>query len=675
MIDKDKALKILINIVKNRLEHQDYPRVTRYASLLKKLVTGENMEDLVERFALREDTELFAQRLRITQHIVKPLTRSAYRPINKISRVTPIINEISYDDKLQDKKGKPINKEKAWQNVTELKKAMSVIYGGESIDTYLEKRFGDLSAYDPNSFLLTSFANFDNRFQKPEPYITEISSATAIHYEYFNNILQYLVCRGAIKIPIKSADSDAVKTEDGFEYHIYVDNDTVVFTQLDSNLYKDLIVDQITEGVYIQNPAKAEDDYYGTNGTVIRFKDERTFLIRYYDQKSGVVPAVRIGCVPDPLTDGRTCLSVLDNAIPYLMKTIKTVSEMDLSMSLHAFPQKIIRTPRCQGATGDKCEKGKNRAGALCTVCKGTGKAMVSTSTQVTIELSLPEDTRNPDAMFDLEKIVHYVSLPIDILKFQNEYIEQLKGDIMKAIYNSDVFTRAQIQDTATAKNIEYESVNDTLQPYGTQYSTIRNYKTLIVANFLDIAAGLIVRHKFPKDYKLRSLQMMLEVLKTANDSGAPSHVKKEINRDITNNLYQDRPDELKRIECQSRFMPFDGMVDAQIQFAISNKKCTRETEILYYNFKDIFVALEQAAELSNQFFYDYPYETQKIKIDSFVEKIIQAIDDQQPKEIGFDGNANPNDGGNNSGGNAAPPPNNKGGQDGNQKESDKIAA
>lgn len=673
MIDKEKALSILTNIVKNRLEHQDYSRVTRYSKLLKQLVTGEDMEDLVERFALREDSELFAQRLRITQHIVKPLTRSAYRPINKISRVTPIINEISYDEKLQDK-GKPINREKASQNVAELKKAMSKIYGGESIDTYLEKRFGDLSAYDPNSFLLTSFANFDSRFEKPQPYITEVSSNTAIHYEYFNNVLQYLVCRAGIKIPIKTADSNVISTQDGYEYHIYVDNDTVVFTQLDSNLYKGLLVNKATDGVYIQNPANAQDDYYGANGIVIRFNDERTFLIRYYEQKSGVVPAVRIGCVPDPLTDGRTCLSVLDNAIPYLMKTIKTVSEMDLAMSLHAFPQKIIRTPRCNGATGDKCDKGKNRAGSTCTVCKGTGKAQVSTSTQVTIELSLPEDTRNPDAMFDLEKIVHYVTLPIDILEFQNKYIEQLKADIMKAIYNSDVFTRAQIQDTATAKNIEYESVNDTLQPYGTQYSTIRNYETVIVANFLDIAAGLIVKHKFPKDYKLRSLQMMLEVLKTANDSGAPSYVKKEINRDIANNLYQDRPDELKRIEAQSRFMPFDGMIDSQIQFAISNKKCTRQTEILYYNFKDIFVALEQAAELSNQFFYDYPYEIQKSKIDSFVEKIIQAIDDQQPKEIGFDGNATPDDGGNNPDGNSAPSPNNNDGQ-GDQKKEDKINA
>ena len=265
MIDQIQALRLLINNVRTEKTHRDYSRVTRYSDLLKKLVTGEDMDELMQRFVMREDEELFKQRVRITQHITRPLTRAAYRPINKISRATPIINEIVYPSKKTNNNNQAntdIPKEKVKENQAKIKEAINKIYGGQSLDVCLEKKYGDLSAYDPNAFLLTSFKPFNNITQEAEPFVVEISSHQAVDYEYFNNVLQYLIARGDYNIPIKKTGVEEITFEKGYEYHIYVDNDTVSFTPLDPALYENISAEVVTE-TFILNPALSTESFYG----------------------------------------------------------------------------------------------------------------------------------------------------------------------------------------------------------------------------------------------------------------------------------------------------------------------------------------------------------------------------------------------------------------------------
>ncbi len=150
MIKKDKALTILTDVVQNKKEHADYPRVTKYSELLKKIVTGEGQEDLLKRFNLREDAELFQQRKDLTITVTKPHAATAMKPVNKIPRVTPLINDILIEG--DEKKAK------------ELKEVIKTFYGGENLDTLLEKRFPDLNAYDPNAFFLDSLRGGDLLF-------------------------------------------------------------------------------------------------------------------------------------------------------------------------------------------------------------------------------------------------------------------------------------------------------------------------------------------------------------------------------------------------------------------------------------------------------------------------------------------------------------------------------
>ena len=66
-------------------------------------------------------------------------------------------------------------------------------------------------------------------------------------------------------------------------------------------------------------------------------------------QKSNLefIPAFRVGYLRDDATDGRTFVSPIDSAIPYFRKSLKAVSELDLSITLHTFPQKIQQHDFC----------------------------------------------------------------------------------------------------------------------------------------------------------------------------------------------------------------------------------------------------------------------------------------------------------------------------------------
>ncbi len=610
----EQAYDLLIEAIKNRTVHADYKRVCDYATLFRTFMTGEGADDLLEQFVLREDTEMFAQRKKITQNILKPSSATAMKPLYKIPRVTPVMNVITYKNPDKEKED-------------ELRRVVDTFYGGESLDVFMEKRFPTLNGYDPNSFFLILIPDFDETLEKPKPYITEVPADQAIHFEYFNNDLQYLMVRSDWYYSVLSGDN-AVK---GNRYQFYGENYAIEFTQTDAAAYMFLKQDAFTDTNALVGPNK------GQPVKLYRFGSDRVFEVTEFDTKSGKVPAVRVGCVPDPLTDGRTMVGILDNAEPYFMKTIKTVSELDIAMSLHAFPQKIEYTPSCPGVDNKGCKNGFDNSGRVCDACHGSGVSTTHTTGQETIRIKLP-DERNIDKMFDLSKLVHYVQVPIDGMTFQKAYVDYLSERIMKSIYNSDIFVKDTVAETATNQRIQMESVYDTLQPFASHYAVTRTYVVTVMAGYLDLANDLIVRYSFPKDFKFKPVTTLLVELKAANDSQAPPFVKNEITNDIRSSMFEDRPEELKKLKIRDHFHPFAGKTEAEIQSAINGKRVTREAAVLYDNFIPIFVSLEEdaAMETPPKNFYDFPIKDQKEKIAVKVQAIIELIDAAEVVSIEF---------------------------------------
>ena len=150
-------------------------------------------------------------------------------------------------------------------------------------------------------------------------------------------------------------------------------------------------------------------------------------------------------------------------------------------MSLHAHPQKIQYVRACQEPN---CNQGRLPAGGTCKTCKGTGREKVSTSAQEVIELNMP---RNPEDMITLDNIVRYVSPPVDLVQFQDEYIKSLTAQCKEAIYNSEIFSRQEIAETATGKNIDLQNVYDALYPMAEAFAQTWEKSVYFISKITDM--------------------------------------------------------------------------------------------------------------------------------------------------------------------------------------------
>lgn len=624
-ISKDEALSVLVDTITFEKKHQDYDRVVELAVLYNQLITGKDVKDLLSMFVRRESPIMFEQRKALTIAITPSVAHRVMQTWYKVPRVEPVINKLDYEG------------EGAEEKKQELQAIINTYYGEESVDSYLGRRIPDLNGTDPNSFILTLFDNFDSKVEKARPYPKEVSSSEVINFEYKNNELLWLITCFPHAYLKKSQPDNAPGLEKkqseylpGKEYFIYNFNDEIRFRQVDSDLYPEVKIQILTDVIDADN-----------SGQYYRIDKSRLFRVDFFEPKAGMVPAFRVGVKKDLTTRGRTCVNLFHAALPYFMKTIKTVSEMDLTMALHAFLQKLNYVPRCKGTQQQPCNGGMLPDGKTkCSICNGTGKIVIS-STQDDIELTIPKDL---EQIIDLSKLIHYVDLPIDTPKFQDEYIDKLEAKVIKTLYGSDLHVKDSVAVTATSKNIDMQAVYDALWPLAVGYAEQRKKTIQLLASFTDLAAGLIQEYKFAKDFKFKDLETMLNELKQAADSSAPAFIKQEIVRDISHIIYADRPDELRKLEVLQRFDPFEGKTETEIQYIISNNLASEFTKVLYAEFKTIFQELEDEQEASSKgmelvSFYDLAPGIQKTKVDTKVQDYIKKLSDQQAKAMppGFD--------------------------------------
>ena len=87
--------------------------------------------------------------------------------------------------------------------------------------------------------------------------------------------------------------------------------------------------------------------------------------------------------------------------------------------------------------------------------------------------------------MFDLEKVLVYKQPPIDLIKFQDEYVRNLKTDAHLSVFNSNMFitNEAEFAKTATEVNLNTQGIFDTLFPYTEK--ACRKFQRFVLVTFV----------------------------------------------------------------------------------------------------------------------------------------------------------------------------------------------
>ena len=601
MIPKEK-IDFISKAIKTKKTHPDYQRVTDLAKEYHAHISGVKLDEYLKQFVMREDEKMFDQRKRLTNAISPALANSLKKPFYKVSRNSNVKKILNLKDP---------NRE------TIVRKMMKYFYGSreddnKGLDYWLKMRFIEIAFEDPNAFIVVEWEGKDvSQILEPRPF--EVSSEEALNYEIKNDELQWLFCKFAYTYT--ALENKEEKEVAGEKYTLYDKDMSFNIEQFDPKYHEQ------------------SNFVIGANQTKIEV-DKKHFLITWFYPKLGYVPAFRVGCFRDSVTKGRTFVNPFHSAMTYFRKSLKVVSELDLTMTLHAFPQKWQYAEKCKGESKTRrCEGGKIIGTSdTCGECKGTG-VKTHTTAQDIIYLPIPESKED---MFDLEKMSAYKYPPIDLIKFQNEFTIQLKKDAHYAVFNSNMFLAddAQFAKTATEVNDNMEGIYDALEPYTEKFSEVWKFivKLMIRISGYSISEDSEINHTFPADLKLKSSTILLAELKSANESGAPSFMRDEITTELAGQIYAGDDVAMLKYYTRHRFFPFNGKNSDEISLLMSSQYVSEFTKVLYANYEAIFTDIEK--QYPN--FYQIEYLKQWDILNSATQVYIDELKKSQTPQISF---------------------------------------
>lgn len=617
------GVSILADTITYSRTHVDYPRVCLIATDYTIYSTGLGIEGKLKQFNMRETDEAFKQRKQLSQMITPDLVNAVRKPLEKVPR-TPANISIVW----KEKDIKESNEKKK-----ELLESGMNFWGDKSYEKYIAKRLPELDTTDPNTFVIIESSGAynpkDPLSEKLKPYPFEANSFEAINYEYINNVLQWLIV-----LNHQMMVDNKGNLVQGDIFYLYLTNENVKATQIHADVVEDYINANTGVTIFVSTEKEIPDFSAIKTKTEYLYQigEDRSkakfFIIRAYSHKMGKVPAKRVGTITDTSTRNRTCVPVIHPAQAYFEKSIKSMSEFDLTNCLHVFPRLIQYADACEGyrtkETVIGCSKGITPEGTTCKACNGSG-FKGHTSAQDVLQVRMP---RELSEIVSLEHILVYKSPPIDLLKFQQEFaFDKLRNSTYNAVYNDTHIQASSSVKTATEVDRNMDDVYDTLQSFGDNYSDFYVWGYGCIASIRDMGENIVIHHNFPSDFKFQSLGSLLDELAQANKSEAESHVKYAINKKILQKIYIDQPKQILKLETQSKYNPFPGMEKDEISLIITSGLTTRFNCILYSNFGNIFSKIESEANRRNIDFYEMAETMQITLIQACVNDIIRQID------------------------------------------------
>lgn len=591
-MDIQQATSLLIAKIAENKEHQDYKRCVQLAKDYRAIMTAKDQDEWIVSYKARETGEQKQQRLDITISTTDYIMNRFVNLTDRIKRVDNIVDNVYYQDDKSD--------------IAPLNAVLDKFYHGNSLRDYLHETMQHYSYYDPNAFLMINFRN-DAGNIIPVP--VEFPSDEVYQWSENENEIAWFIARQAYTSP---------KGETGFK-----------FTLLAPDLSVQAI--EIKEG-------------YSPVGQVYSIEVEgksdpvKYDIILNNNTASKMTPVFKLGYVRDALTNRRTFVSHIQPAFNLIRKYINMVSEYDLSMALHAFLQKYQYANVCEWEETDeegeivRCNEGYLRSSEgkrECPNCKGSGLVLHRT-TQDIILIKNPE---GKDEHIPLSEMVHYVQMPMDLITMQRDNIDRCVQDIEKAILNTELISRADVQVTTTATEniIDLENINAFLYKYGSAYARLFINTVKQVAIYIGKDEGLIVNYEYPKDSQLETIQMLLKLRAEAVNSGAPYAVIENIDTKILVKQSQGDSDTVTWVRAWERFRPFKELNITERLNILAELPITDRKKVLYVYFEEIRQTIE--AKTPN-FYLIKDFIAQSRLIDLAINEIIEKYNIKEVEPV-----------------------------------------
>jgi len=591
MINTEQGISIMVPRISGQTRHENWERTVNRRKLYHAMMTGDDIEEYLTRFACREDEDQFAMRKAITQQCVSPAVNEAGAKFYKTSRYPNIKKEISYEN---DSKKLP-----------KLEAALNQFCYQGDVQSYLAMEYDRRSLIDPNAFLVIDFGAFDAmQNQKPGSYGVFIPCDCVVDFEFLpNDELNWLVIEREIQIYDK--DSNVIKLKD---YIGYLGNDIVVFEHYHEDR-KDMRGKLIASGA---------DEY------------------RYYtlSVKAGQVQAFRIGYIKDPITNFKTMVSPLDLAETVVMDLNNDKSEYDMTKRFHVFPQKFQFAERCPGLNAIvTCSHGQTPEGTTCTKCKGQG-VVIHTSSSDIITMPMPKDKEQ--YFMPLADLVHYAKPDIEIIQHLREDLDASRLAIMRAIFTTQSAVKTdgnvKLNNTATEFTIKADDENNILLPFCEHKSKAFKFIVRQIALFNDIADGLKVLFEYPASLRFESIEELQAMFSQLVTSGASPTLLDDLEVEIASKRFVDDSAGLIKYNVWRIHRPFRNRPSEETQFSIGSGYSPKWVEVLWANYENIMTEMEN----ENKSFYSLDYKGRHELIKARAQEYVAELEPAVPVKTGF---------------------------------------
>jgi hypothetical protein len=239
---------------------------------------------------------------------------------------------------------------------------------------------------------------------------------------------------------------------------------------------------------------------------------------------------------------------------------------------------------------------------------------------------------RDKEEFLNLDNMVKYISPSVELVAWQDRYIDALTVRCKEAMYNTELFSKKEVAETATGKNIDLQNVYDSLYDMAMSFSIKWKFSVTMIAKIIDQLEGLTCYYVFSKDFKLKSLTDLYNDLTIVGNSNADNFIKEAIYDDIAGIFYGEDPVAMNRYKTQKAFYPFSGMSEKEIIIALNSPEVTEYAKTLYLNSGWIYdeLYMESLKKPKSISFYELPREEQKKLIEQKVNQIIA----NKPKEV-----------------------------------------
>ena len=575
----------LIQVAADKRKHQHYLRTVALSKRYTALSTGEGISAYMKVYSRREDKELFKVRCDITNQITPSIISNLFAGTEKAFR-SHYRRELGYGDG-----------EGADIKTAEFEAMLAKYAGGMGADGFLKERLLELNATDPNAWIIQEWKDFDEYKEHADVYPLEASSEMAVDFYFERGDLQYLTVLTYIP-NLKNHDKPLKK------YTCY---------------QKDFVSTLRQTGKY----SGVSDLPVLVDGNEVMIEGE-VWAYNEFRHRLGEVKAFRAGYKRDKVTNGSTYVWPIEAAEPFLMKSLKVVSELDLTAANVAMPISI--------RYGDQCDApGCNNGwvdGHHCSYCEGTGKKKSPTS--VLEEIVVTPMPSSADNMLDLSKMLIYVSPDVSILQWQQGYVKELATECRRAYFNSDIFDAKEVQETATGKSIDQQNVNDVVYKFFRFYADVWQFTVYAIADITGKREGLTAQIIVSRDLKLKTLSELMEDMRSANESGAGPSARQAIEWDMMRIIYADSPKDFAEWEIKERFNPFSGYTEEAKMVWSQSPLVPMEQRVLYANLGYIFDQITT----ENPNFYKQPYQAQREVVKAKVLEIMGGLQQAQPATI-----------------------------------------